>query len=95
MPDPELLAELMPPELSPVDPDTDPEYLIDRRALLGPSADFTHPEFGLRENRPEENYRIEYEVVHPDDSPYRVHLIQRIYDHNDRLLFIGHDYDSL
>ena len=34
-----------------------------RRRFLGPSADITHPDFGLRPNQPEETFGIYYSIT--------------------------------
>lgn len=42
--------------------DNSPEYLAERRAILGPAADITHPEF-RRPNRPTETFQLIYELA--------------------------------
>lgn len=74
----ELAGELEPPEISPIDPD-DIDYVTDRRHILGPAADISHPEFG-RPNRPEENFRVLSDVVYPDDNHFRTQVTQRVFD---------------
>lgn len=38
------------------------EYFAERRKLMGPVADITHPEFG-RPNRPEETFMMSYRIL--------------------------------
>lgn len=75
------------PAITPVGVDMRPEELEDRRLLLGPSADISHPEFG-RQNRPEETFRTEHqvEIIYGEHGSTAIRAINRIYDHTGRLV---------
>jgi len=66
------------PEVSPIDP-ADEAYVIERRKLLGPIADISHPEFG-RENRPDENFGLVADISHPDGDLCRVRVVSKVLD---------------
>lgn len=59
-----LEAEVEVYPVTPIDPACS-DYVEERRKLLGPIADISHPEFG-RENTDEENVKLETIVVQPD-----------------------------
>lgn len=75
------------PAVTPVGVDMRAEELADRRRLLGPAADISHPEFG-RQNRPEETYRTEHqvEIIRSENGSTVIRAINRIYDHTGRLM---------
>lgn len=75
----ELIVELgETPEVSPIDPD-DEAYVIERRKLLGPRADISHPEFG-RENTPDETFSLVADISHPDGELKRTKVVSRVLD---------------
>ncbi len=75
----ELLDELGDqPEVSPIDPDN-ADYVKQRRRLLGPIADISHPEFG-RENTPEETFGLVANISHPDGNLGEVRVISGVLD---------------
>ncbi len=81
----ELEAELALPPISPVDPETEPEYISDKRVHLGPSADFSHDEFG-RANRTDETFRVVRVITETDDH-FKITVTEYTYDHNGRLVY--------
>ncbi len=67
-------------------------YVEDRRSILGPAADITHPEFG-RPNRPEETFRLVYEL---SEEPTGVVLedgkkARKVYEWVIREYILSHD----
>lgn len=90
----ELMEDLETPRISPVDP-TDSAYVNDRRFLLGPSADFSHPDFGLRENRPDENFVLVYSASHPEGNHYHTQVTQHVYDSNGNEVLTKDDFDHM
>lgn len=74
----ELAGELAAPTISPIDPG-DIDYVTERRKLLGPIADISHPEFG-RENRPDETFQLIADVTHPDEKHFVVNVVSRVLD---------------
>lgn len=79
--------ELQGMAITPVGVDMQPQELEDRRRLLGPEADISHPEFG-RQNRPEETFRTEHqvEIIRGEHGGTAIRAINRIYDHTGRLI---------
>lgn len=92
----ELENDFSVPDVTPVGVDMTPQELKDRRRLLGPEVDISHPEFGRR-NRPEETYRTEHQVeIIPDKhGGTAIRSINRIYDYTGRLVDEKTDISTL
>ena len=65
------------------------EIAARRSLLLGPSADVHHPDYGLRENDPDEDFKVTYDVKTFKRDPSRVVVVEKIFNAKNVLVAVN------